>query len=149
MSRYKQLSNTNDYHIGQKLKRIYGVNPNKYKSLQEVLEALDAHLDLTLPFTFSELIPVYQTFPVMSEVMFPKNNSLLVNLLSEVPEGVFMLTDSMIQGPGSLFVASVLPPVSVYIDDWISGQQRPKLMMNTINDDETIIAAPLHCYSIN
>jgi len=108
-------------------------------SIHHMLSAIDAS-SFNCPVPLQDCIVVYETFPVVGEVMFPKPKSHLWQLL-ESTDSAMLLTDALIQGADSLLIAARLnkPDVPDYISRIISRQSKPTLFVNTFKGTTAVI----------
>lgn len=120
---------TNDHRLIGHISRHFKIAPTD--TLQELFSEVDAVVP-NLPFSFREVLVVYETFPVFGEFMFPKRNSFIWQLIEQT-EAVMLLTDGMVSGKDSLFICepSTFEHVNSQVSHTISKLRRPSLCVNT------------------
>lgn len=133
---------TNDHRLMGHLQKIAGLAYDvdvRMDTVQHMLSAIDAS-GFDCPVPLADCTVVYETFPVAGEVMFPKAKSHLWQLL-ESTGSAMLVTDALIQGADSLFVAIGLnqSEVSDYINRIIFRQSKPALFVNTFKGTTAVI----------
>ncbi len=131
---------TNDSRLINHLSKIFNVR-SEVGRLTSLLNTIDLTCDL--PFVFSDVLVVYETFPVFGELMFPKPKSHLWQLL-ESTDASMLLTDSMLNGKESLFICRNISTNSFSsdINNILSYQLNPSICVNTYKGVQAI-AYPL------
>ena len=124
---------TNNHRLLTHLSKIFKVKCEEDEdSLEAVMSSIDSAEGVDIPFRFSDVKVIYESFPVFHEFMCPRSNSLLWAALDET-DAPILLTDSMMQGKDSLFIcqragSGVISSEAGFI---ISKQKNNKLLVNT------------------
>lgn len=129
---------TNDYRLIGHLKKITGVESDADTAADMLLDIDSSGFDF--PGRISDILVVYDAFPVFGEFMFPKRNSYLWNLI-ESTDKAMLLTDAMIQSSESLFVCMPLTPADIRdkIHSIIDKQATPTLCVNSYRDYSAVL----------
>jgi hypothetical protein len=135
---------TNDYQILQNLKGLFGLSTAGH-TLETYMAALDEDPDSQRPFLMADIRPVYTRFCVLSHLIKPRRSSYLLDVLSETPDCIVLLTDQALVGRDALFVAKFLGDPEE-INTWVRAMHAVNLHVGTSGPD-SVMAAPLRAFT--
>lgn len=135
----QKFPKTNDTRLIGHLSKIFGMqSAQDWRSLSELQHAIDLQVP-SLPVSFTDLLIVYETFPVFGELFFPKSSSYLWQLLNST-DSPMLLTDAFVSGKESLFICQSIPEndVNKKVYEITQKQQKPNICVNTYKGTSVI-----------
>jgi len=135
---------TNDHLILKALSKLTGVHSN-VSDIKDYFKICDsvAETTLALPFSYTDLVVVYERLPVLHEVFNPKLSSYLLDLLADAPGAPYLITDPGFQSIDSLFVVTQTEKEDSLYERWMSRMDDAKVIINSHPRYGTLFAAAL------
>ena len=133
-----KYNNTNDHRLINHLQKISGIRSEDC-TLDSIRYDIDMQMDW--PLVLSSALVVYETFPVFGEFMFPKSKSLLWQLL-DTTDDCMILTDAMVQGVESIYVAQPMGSAvqaSGFVADLLRVSAGACLCVNTYKNQTAVL----------